>query len=150
MEDSTEVQEILERLKQAVGAKSKTDLAKSLGLAQQSVFNAQAKGKIPDGWIRKVAKTYNVSADWLFFGEGHMYRGEAAKSDSTPELISRDVLLDVVEILEESLIAAKKKLPPKSKAELIYQLYHLVLEEEAKQQPIRMFKLIQGALAANE
>ena len=60
-------------------------------------------------------------------------------------------MLDVVETLEDILDSAKKKLPPKAKAELVYQLYMLVLEEEAdNRKPLRIFKLVQGALAVNE
>lgn len=151
MEDSTETRKILDRLRKGVGAKSKTDLARALGIAQQSVFNAQAKGKIPDGWVRKAAESYNLSTDWLYFGEGDMYRtGEAKLSPCPVEILDKQTLVDVVEVLEEFLDGANKKLSAKAKAELIYQLYKLVHEEENNnRQPIRMFKLIQGALVAN-
>ena len=32
--------------------------------------------RIPTGWIEKIAKECNVSADWLFFGTGPMKRGD--------------------------------------------------------------------------
>lgn len=98
-----------------------------------------------------MAEDFNLSADWLYFGEGNMYRtGEINNNPCPVGLLDRQVVLDVVEVLEEFLENANKKLPAKAKAELIYQLYALVHEEENdNRQPIRMFKLIQGALAAN-
>lgn len=72
-----------------------------------------------------------------------------AESLSTPN-IDRAVLFDVVRILEETLEEAGGKLPPDAKAEVICQLYELVLESEAEfetTKPVRMLRLIKGALA---
>ena len=152
MEVPTSPKAVLERLKQGTGSKTDKDLAEKLGVAQQSVYNVNAKDKVPEGWVRKLALQYNLSTDWLYFGEGTMYRtGADASSPGSNAAIDRRVLLDVVETLEEILDSAKKSLPPKAKAELIYQLYQLVLEEEAdNRKPLRIFKLVQGALFVNE
>lgn len=154
MEDTTSAKRILERLRQGTGAKSDSELGRMVGVSQQAIYNARNGNKLPDAWVRRAAQQFNLSADWLYFGDGHMYRGTGADKASSglEKDINRDVLLDVVEVMEESLRAAKKNLPPKAKAELVYQLYHLVIENEAADGPqtVRMFKLIQGALAVNE
>lgn len=67
MKDAT-YDEVLERLKDAVGTASDQDLAAKLGLSRQAVADARARKTVPPAWILKVAKTYKVSADWLFFG----------------------------------------------------------------------------------
>lgn len=153
MEVTTSPKAVLDRLKQGTGSKTDKDLAEKLGVAQQSIYNVNAKNRVPEGWVRKLAVQYNLSTDWLYFGEGNMYREtEAAQgSPGSAKAIDRQVLLEVVEVMEESLRAAKKNLPPKAKAELVYQLYQLVIEDEADgPQTVRMFKLIQGAMVANE
>ena len=65
--------------------------------------------------------------------------------------LDKAILVGVVEILEEFLGTAEKKLSPSAKGELIYQLYQLMFEEtDAKRQPIRIFRLLQGAVAAQQ
>lgn len=101
--------------------------------------------------LRNICAEYDILPEWLLMGTGPIRKEEGAANHSlTEKPLDEGILLDVLDILEEFLDDAKKRLPPKKKAELIYQLYRLVLEEtDTKQQPIRMFRLIQGALAAN-
>jgi phage repressor protein C with HTH and peptisase S24 domain len=67
---TTQAQEILERLKSCTNSKSDTELAKTLGLSQQSISSARNNCKIPDSWIHVVSKQFRISTDWLFFGVG--------------------------------------------------------------------------------
>lgn len=137
---------------EATGAKNDARLAQMIGVTPQALSNAKKKSAIPPVWVMDVAREKAVSLDWLYFGEGNMYRNGAAENGPVLcEAVDRQALLDVVETLEEILADAKKKLSPKAKAELIYQLYQLVLEEEAdSKKSLRIFKLVQGALSANE
>lgn len=66
---------VLERLKQGTGARTDSELARLLGISQQSVSNARTHGKVPDSWVRCAAEQYNVNADWLFFGRGSVFVG---------------------------------------------------------------------------
>ncbi len=148
MEDTTSAKQILDRLKQGTGARSDTELGHMLGLAQQSVYNARANDKIPDSWIRKAAERFNLSADWLFFGVGKMASNQTP-APATPH-IDKGVLRDVIESLEGFLGEVDKDLSPEAKAEVICQLYELIVEEEtAAKQPMQILRLIKGALAAN-
>ena len=77
MKDATQPMTILERLKVGTKASSDTDLGRKLGVGQQSISNARNLNKVPDSWIHKAAEGFGLSADWLLFGEGAMYRTEA-------------------------------------------------------------------------
>ena len=71
--------EILARLKIAANVSKDTALAVSLGLRQGSISGAKLKNKLPPAWLLKASKTFNVSMDWLVYGEGPMKRREAAE-----------------------------------------------------------------------
>lgn len=72
---TAEFMEIFGRLKQATGAATDTELAKTLGIKQGAVSSAKRNLQIPPVWIAKVSKAFSVSADWLFYGTGPMKRG---------------------------------------------------------------------------
>ena len=66
---------------------------------------------------------------------------------NTPH-IDTSLVADVIEVLEEFLKEEGKSLPPKAKAEVIGQLYELMLEkEEETTKPVRMLRLIKNAMA---
>lgn len=73
---------VLERLKLATNSASDSDLADNLKLTKQSIAQARAKKSIPSSWVQKTAVTFTVSADWLFFGIGNMYRGKAVQAQA--------------------------------------------------------------------
>ena len=83
MKETTTFDAVLTRLKTATSTKGDTEFAKSLGLGQSSVSGAKTRGKIPPAWIETVAQKFNISANWLFFGEGPMKRGEKQESGHT-------------------------------------------------------------------
>ena len=152
MEDTTSAKGILERLRQGTGAKSDSELGRMVGVSQQAIYNARNGNKLPDAWVRRAAQQFNLSMDWLYFGEGNMYRTGAdnVSSGSTSGVLKKEILKDVIEVLEEFLIEEERELPPAAKAEVISELYELILEGEiSATQPIRMFRVIRGALAAS-
>ncbi len=73
---TAEFMEVFGRLKQATGAATDTELAKTLGIKQGAVSSAKRNLQIPPVWISKVSKSFSVSADWLFYGTGSMLRGD--------------------------------------------------------------------------
>lgn len=82
MKDAT-VGSQIDRLFQATDAKNDSELSRFLGLSPAAVYKAKQSGKIPPGWITKVAERFEVSADWLLFGKGAM-RGIAENMQSVP------------------------------------------------------------------
>ena len=61
--------ETLDRLLQGAGLRRDSQLAELLGVSPQAVSQARRKGRIPDGWVLKVAALHNLSTDWIFFGK---------------------------------------------------------------------------------
>jgi len=74
--------EVLARLKTSTNTKGDTEFARAIGLSQSAVSNAKTRGSIPPVWIETVAKQFNISANWLFFGEGSMHRGAKEQEQS--------------------------------------------------------------------
>ena len=62
--------ETLDRLLQGAGLRRDSQLAELLGVSPQAVSQARRKGRIPDGWVLKVAAQFGLSTDWIFFGKG--------------------------------------------------------------------------------
>ena len=60
----------LDRLLQGAGLRRDSQLAELLGVSPQAVSQARRKGRIPDGWVLKVAAQFGLSTDWIFFGKG--------------------------------------------------------------------------------
>jgi hypothetical protein len=56
-----------------------------VGVSQQAIYNARNGNKLPDAWVRRAALQFNLSADWLLFGTGSMYREGAQSPEVTPE-----------------------------------------------------------------
>lgn len=59
----------LQRLMEATNSPNDAALATRLGISAQAVYNARKKQQIPPAWVFEAAKTFSVSADWLFFGD---------------------------------------------------------------------------------
>lgn len=83
MKLGTEV-DVLERIKQASGARSDQELARKLGLSKQSIAKARTTKSVPSSWIPKAAVLFDTATDWLFFGSGPMRprQDEPARVDS--------------------------------------------------------------------
>lgn len=62
-----------QRILQAVGARSESELARILEIHPSSVGTAKKRAKIPTGWIEAISERFGISANWLFFGSGAMH-----------------------------------------------------------------------------
>lgn len=74
--ENTTCDSMLERLLTACAVKNDSELSRILGLSSQAVSKARKAGSVPAAWIPKVSERFNVSTDWLFFGQGPMLRGD--------------------------------------------------------------------------
>lgn len=111
MEDTT-TEIILLRMKEALSAKSDSELGRMLGVSQQAVSNAKANNKLPDSWVRIAAERYNLCTDWLFFGRGPMRPEEDTKQvilaelrQKTDKILGRDNDIVMVPMVEARLSA---------------------------------------------
>jgi phage repressor protein C with HTH and peptisase S24 domain len=60
----------INRIMEAVGANSDTELGKALGITPQSVTAARRREKIPPSWYEYLFEELNVSVDWILNGTG--------------------------------------------------------------------------------
>lgn len=111
MKDTT-TEIILLRMKEALSAKSDSELGRMLGVSQQAVSNAKANNKLPDSWVRIAAERYNLCTDWLFFGRGPMRPEEDTKQailaelrQKTDKILGRDNDIVMVPMVEARLSA---------------------------------------------
>jgi hypothetical protein len=79
---SIETEEIIGRLKEALGVTSDGQLANYLGISRQNIGAARKRQDVPPGWIYKVAALTGCSMDWLRFGHGAKIRGEYKTGES--------------------------------------------------------------------
>ena len=61
---------VLDRLLQGAGLRRVSQLAELLGVTPQAVSQARRKGRVPDGWVLRVASRFALSTDWVYFGRG--------------------------------------------------------------------------------
>ncbi|MFA7165537.1 MAG: helix-turn-helix domain-containing protein, partial [Desulfoplanes sp.] len=69
-------EKVLERLKQATGARTNKDLASFLHVGATSISNAKKNQKIPSDWLFAVGVGTGFSLDWLMTGRGTEKREE--------------------------------------------------------------------------
>jgi len=81
----SQTEEIIGRLKDALGVKSDGQLAHNLGISRQNIGAARKRDDVPPGWINKVAELTGCSMDWLRFGDGPKVRVAYAAGESPPE-----------------------------------------------------------------
>jgi hypothetical protein len=79
----SETEEIIGRLKEALGVKSDGELAHNLGISRQNIGAARKRDDVPPGWIYKVAELSGCSMDWLRFGHGPKVRAAYTTEEST-------------------------------------------------------------------
>ena len=115
------------RLWRSVGAKNDSELARALGVIQQTVSAARKRKTIPCSWIIKISENYGISCDWLLYGEGPKYRDQARLNSAQPsppvEGLHLSLIREIVVNVEETLEEHKMHLLPKKKSELITLLY---------------------------
>lgn len=84
---NTSAYDTLDRLLHGAGLRRDSQLAEVLGVSPQAVSQARRKGRIPDGWVLKVATRFNLSTDWIFFGkESDGPSGNGANKDNEQRL----------------------------------------------------------------
>ena len=82
---STSTPDTLDRLLQGAGLRRDSQLAEILGVTPQAVSQARRKGRIPDGWVLKIAAQFGISTDWIFFGKESSAGTTAASSSFAEE-----------------------------------------------------------------
>ena len=72
----------LQRIFQATGITSQTELASVLKINRSAITQARKKNSIPDKWILQLYKTYGLNPDWVETGSGQTFIKKSASNDS--------------------------------------------------------------------
>ena len=120
---------VAERLIELRGHQSRRSFAEVLGITESTLRNYEQGTSLPNSaTLGDICKKLRISLDWLILGEGPKEKDFSEKNKQ----IDRGIITDVIEVLEQFLIEENAKLPPKAKAEAVYQLYMMAVEEEAE------------------
>ena len=72
----------LQRVFQATGITSQTELASVLKINRSAITQARKKNAIPDKWILQLYKTHGLNPDWVETGSGQTFIKKSASSGS--------------------------------------------------------------------
>ena len=78
----TRFESFLQRVFQATGITSQTELASVLKINRSAITQARKKNSIPDKWILQLYKTYGLNPDWVETGSGQTFIRKSASNDS--------------------------------------------------------------------
>ena len=107
--ETTKFEERLQRIMQAAGAKTDTELAKALGIKPPSVAAARKRAQIPSGWVEQIAEQSSVDADWLLFGENPKRRRRKKWKDGEIELLDVEEVRKTISELESISVTDSKQ-----------------------------------------
>ena len=79
---SARFESFLQRVFQATGITSQTELASVLKINRSAITQARKKNAIPDKWILQLYKTYGLNPDWVETGSGQTFIKKSASNDS--------------------------------------------------------------------
>ena len=77
---STTFESFLQRVFEATGIASQTELASALKINRSAITQAKKKNSIPDKWILQLYRSYGLNPGWVATGSGQIF---LLKSDST-------------------------------------------------------------------
>ena len=101
--ETSKFEERLQRIMDAAGAKSDSDLARALGIQPPSVAAARKREQVPSGWVEQVAERFGASADWLLFGDSRGATGGEAYTPGQGHVCDVDMIY--VPLVEAQLSA---------------------------------------------
>lgn len=102
--ESTKFDDQLARIMAASNTKTDSELARALGIKPPSVAAAKKRQQIPGGWVKKIAESCDVSADWLLFGTTGERAGAHPTSDPV-RMCTADTELIMVPMVDARLAA---------------------------------------------
>jgi len=82
-------EKFIQRVYEAAGIESQTDLARILGVNRSAVTQARKKGAIPDRWLLQLFRGYGLNPEWLETGMGSTFLGNRQSSATEFEKIPK-------------------------------------------------------------
>ena len=78
----TRFESFLQRVFEATGITSQTELASVLNINRSAITQARKKNSIPDKWILQLYKTFGLNPDWIETGSGPTFIKKSVSNDS--------------------------------------------------------------------
>jgi phage repressor protein C with HTH and peptisase S24 domain len=78
----TRFESFLQRVFEATGITSQTELASVLKINRSAITQARKKNSIPDKWILQLYKTFGLNPDWVETGSGPTFIKKSVSNDS--------------------------------------------------------------------
>jgi phage repressor protein C with HTH and peptisase S24 domain len=78
----TKFESFLQRVFEATGITSQTELASVLKINRSAITQARKKNSIPDKWILQLYKTFGLNPDWVETGSGPTFIKKSVSDDS--------------------------------------------------------------------
>ena len=75
------VDELISRVVNATGISSSSELAKALKINRSGITHARNKNKVPDNWIVKLYRTFNLNPKWIETGTGRVFMDQHSNDD---------------------------------------------------------------------
>jgi Bacteriophage CI repressor helix-turn-helix domain. len=76
MKNDFNFDDIIPRLKTAINVSNDADLAGRMGMKPNTFSNRKKSGSLPYEEIIRIADSENVNINWIFSGQGSMYRDQ--------------------------------------------------------------------------
>lgn len=74
---------IIDRVFEATGIDSQTELARVLKINRSAVTQARKKGHVPDRWLLQLYRKFGLNPEWVESGAGRTFLGTAASDPVT-------------------------------------------------------------------
>lgn len=118
------VDELINRIVGVTGIGSSADLANQLGINRSGITHARNKNRVPDKWIVKLYRTFNLNPRWIETGQGKVFMDDAGRPETgfkaIPKVAARlsagTGSFDVEESVEDYLSFQTKWLSAKGSA----------------------------------
>lgn len=79
--DANAIDNLLRRILSVTGITTQTELAEILGINRSAITHARNNNRIPDKWILKLYRKFNLNPEWIEFGTGKMFINRDSLSD---------------------------------------------------------------------
>lgn len=83
------IDELINRVLDATGISSSSELANALEINRSGITHARNKNKVPDKWIVKLYRTFNLNPKWIESGTGRVFMDQRSDDDVEFKAIPR-------------------------------------------------------------
>ena len=86
---STKFEAFLQRVFEATGIRSQTEMAAALNINRSAITQARKKDAIPEKWLLQLFRSFGLNPDWVETGSGQTFLNRTSSRDSVFENIPK-------------------------------------------------------------